>query len=111
MTKNDAGKTCRTKLDLITKEIVTMQGGHVGGPEKEKSLSKKSIALAGILAIIAIRVVILTYLGKCIDVAALPIGKRIPIVDLASLAGEQTNTMSLRNSPTNVLIFSASCPH
>lgn len=81
------------------------------GEDREKGTKKKVIALAGLVVIVTIPVILPTYLRNSVDVAPLRIGKRIPLIALANLAGRATSTLTLRNKSSVVLVFSARCPH
>ena len=84
---------------------------HACGADVKKRLIKKWIALAGLVVIITIPVILVTYLHNSVDVTPLRIGTRIPLIGLTNLAGKPTTTRSLRDNATVVLVFSARCPH
>ena len=88
-----------------------MLAAHAQGDSGEGKAKSKRGALAALVVIIAIPVVVLSYLHASIDVKPLPIGKTIPRINLTSLAGKKITSGSFIHKRSVLIIFSAECPH
>ena len=71
----------------------------------------RRVALAALIVIVALPVLMLTYLHAKMDIRPLPIGKTIPPINMITLSGKNFAFDSFRNNKTVLMIFSAECPH
>jgi peroxiredoxin len=71
----------------------------------------RRVALAALILIVALPILMLSYLHAKLNSQPLPIGKTIPLVNLMTFSEKRVALDSLRNSKTVLMIFSAECPH